>query len=183
MKSILVSIRNRIHMEIVNMVVVVKLQNHLDLNELHDRLDNTEFNAGHTWLKMRIKPEDNYIAFYKSGKFLITGIKSVEKTEKLIKKVSSLLTNSGIENPVDKYDVTNIVLTEKINLDISLEDLIFKLDTKKSYYEPEQFPGLFYKTQGISFTIFSSGKIIITGVKDINQAEIVFEELKETIQQ
>lgn len=30
------------------------------------------------WLKMRLKPENYYIAFYRSGKFLIRGVKDFD---------------------------------------------------------------------------------------------------------
>lgn len=165
-------------MEIVNIISVVKLQNPLDLEVLIEKLENTEFNKGKTWLKLRLQPDNNYIAFYGSGKFLVTGLKSMEKVEDVVNKVSYLLESSGIENPIEKIDITNIVLTDKINLECTLEDLIFHLDARKSSYEPESFPGLFYKDSGISFTVFNSGKIILTGVKDLRLAEEVFEKFK-----
>lgn len=169
-------------MEIVNIISVVKLQHPLDLEVLNEKLDNTEFNKDKTWLKMRLQPDNKYIAFYKSGKFLVTGLKSMEKVEDVVHRVSSLLKSSGIENPVEKIDLANMVLTDKIDLKISLENLIFYLDSSKSSYEPEQFPGLFYKDDsGINFTIFNSGKIIITGVKDLEVAEEVLKKFKEII--
>jgi transcription initiation factor TFIID TATA-box-binding protein len=166
-------------MEIVNIISVVKLQNPLDLEVLIEKLENTEFNKGKTWLKLRLQPDNNYIAFYGSGKFLVTGLKSMEKVEDVVNKVSYLLESSGIENLIEKIDITNIVLTDKIDLECTLEDLIFHLDARKSSYEPESFPGLFYKDDsGISFTVFNSGKIILTGVKDLRLAEEVFEKFK-----
>jgi len=169
-------------MEIVNIISVAKLRNSLDLEVLNEKLENTEFNKGKTWLKMRLQPDNNYIAFYKSGKFLVTGLKSMEKVEDVVNRVSSLLKSSGIENPVERVNLSNIVLTDKMDLKISLENLIFNLDASKSSYEPEQFPGLFYKDDsGINFTIFNSGKIIITGVKDLEVAEEVLKKFKEII--
>lgn len=166
-------------MEIVNIISVVKLQNPLDLEVLTKKLENTEFNKAKTWLKLRLQPNNNYIAFYGSGKFLVTGLKSMEKVEDVVNKVSYLLESSGIENPIEKIDITNIVLTDKIDLEYTLEDLIFHLDARKSSYEPESFPGLFYKDDsGISFTVFNSGKIVLTGVKDLRLAEEVFEKFK-----
>lgn len=166
-------------MEIVNIISVVKLQNPLDLEVLNENLENTEFNKGKTWLKMRLQPDNNYIAFYKSGKFLVTGLKSLEKVDGVVNRVSLLLKSSGIENPVEKVNLTNMVLTDEIDLKVSLESLISNLNNEKSSYEPEQFPGLFYKdNSGISFTLFNSGKIIITGVKDLEFAEEALKKFK-----
>lgn len=63
-------------------------------------------------------------------------------------------------------------MIDEIYLKRSLQDIIMSLKTKSSSYEPETFPGLFYKDdEGLSFTLFSSGKMIITGFKDPKIAE------------
>jgi transcription initiation factor TFIID TATA-box-binding protein len=40
---------------------------------------------------MRSKPEGYYIAFYKTRKFLITGLKTIEKIEEVAKRVILML--------------------------------------------------------------------------------------------
>jgi len=45
------------------------------------------------------------------------------------------------------------------------------LDPKKGSYEPEQFPALVYKDWGVSFLLFSSGKVIVAGAKTVEMAE------------
>ena len=48
-------------------------------------MKNSEFTShGARWLKMRLKPENYYTAFYKSGKFLITGVKSNDKLNEIV---------------------------------------------------------------------------------------------------
>ena len=49
-------------MEIVNILAVAKMKEPFDLDVLLNRLDNTE--RAPVWLKMRLKPENYYIAFY-----------------------------------------------------------------------------------------------------------------------
>jgi len=152
-------------MEIVNIIAVAKMKEKFDLEELSNRLDNTENTA--VWLKMRLKPENYYIAFYSSGKFLITGIKTLDMLNIISKRVLKLLYDAGVNNSVEKVEIKNIVMTDEIQLKSSLNDIIISLNTSSASYEPEQFPGLFYKdTDGISFTLFSSGKIVITGFID-----------------
>ena len=152
------------------------------LELLFNKLDNTEFNSSKTWLKMRITPENRYIAFYKSGKFLITGLKNFKELNKVKKKVLDILKENNIENSFADLKISNIVLKDSIKLKSSLEDILVSLNSTKVSYEPEQFPGLFYKEEcGINYTLFSSGKIIITGVKDIELAEIKLNKFKELI--
>lgn len=159
-------------MEIVNIVAVVEMENSFDLDVLLEKLDNTELNSSKRWLKMRLMPENYYIAFYKSGKFLMTGLKSFKELDNVMERVLNILDKANIKNTIKKLKISNVVLTDSINLKSSIETIAISLNDHKISYEPEQFPGLFYKDKnGISYTLFSSGKIIITGSNDIKIAE------------
>ena len=48
-------------------------------------------------------------------------------------------------------------------------------------YEPEQFPGMIIKDEGYSFLLFSSGKIILTGVKNMESIKPALYSFKEKI--
>jgi transcription initiation factor TFIID TATA-box-binding protein len=74
-------------LQIVNMVAIVKLSTPLDLGTLASALKGSEFGtSGGKWLKMRLQPENYYIAFYKSGKFLITGAKSMQEVDSIARR-------------------------------------------------------------------------------------------------
>ena len=46
----------------------------------------------------------------------------------------------------------------------------------------ETFPGLFFKdNEGIHYTLFSNGKIVIKGVKDLKLAEVNLKKFKRLI--
>jgi len=169
-------------LKIVNIIAVAKMREGFDLEVLNEKLENTEINSSGNWLKMRLKPEDHYIAFYKSGKFLTTGLKKFEDVEEVTNRVIVKLKDVGIQNPLEKVEIVNIVLTEHVEFDGSLEDVLFSLDSSNASYEPEQFPGLFYKdVDGLSYTLFQSGKMIVTGVKDLDLAKKNVEKLKNTL--
>ena len=151
-----------------------------DLEVLSDKLDNTE--RAPSWLKMRLKPENYYIAFYGSGKFLITGIKDIKMVDIISKRVIKLLNDADIDNSLENVEIKNMVMTDEINLKNSLQDIIVILKASSASYEPETFPGLFYKdADGISYTLFSSGKMIITGFKDQKIAENNLKKFKKLI--
>ena len=151
-----------------------------DLEMLSDRLDNTEMAP--SWLKMRLKPENYYIAFYRSCKFLITGIKDIKMVNIISKRVIKLLQEKNIDNSFEMVEIKNIVMIDEIKLNSSLRDIIMSLKTASSSYEPEIFPGLFYKdVDGVSFTLFASGKLVITGFKDPKIAKRNMEKFKKLL--
>lgn len=166
----------------MNIIAVAKMKESFDLKVLEEKLEDTEINNSGTWLKMRLKPENYYIAFYKSGKFLTTGLKKFKDVEAVTQRVLENLKDAGIPNSLDELNIVNIVLTDQIELETSLEDVLFSLDSSEASYEPEQFPGLFYKdNDGLSYTLFHSGKMIVTGVKDLDLARRNVERFKEII--
>lgn len=171
-------------MEIVNMVAVAKLSTPLDLLELSHAIKGSEISSGAgRWLKIRLPPENYYVTFYRSGKFLITGVKSSEKIEDISHRVHSILMNANLKIRIDSITIHNIVIMDSFNLKASIERIIYALDNKKASYEPEQFPGLMYKDFGASFLLFSSGKVIATGIRDQNKGEEALAKFRLLIEQ
>ena len=166
--------------KIANVVATVTLTAPLDLALIHERIPLTEFPGKSPWLKMRLKPDNTYTAFYKSGKFLIT-TKDPEKIDRIAQRVLEILHEIGIDVEIVKAEIHNFVIQAKIPLKGSLESLIVNLDPMKASFEPEQFPALVYKDWGVSFLLFSTGSCIVTGLKDFKDAERVIEKLKEVI--
>ena len=171
-------------LEIVNIVAIAIMQEPFDLALISKRLEDTEFpSSGPGWLKMRLKPENYYTAFYKSGKFLITGVNNINKVNEIVQRVLDKLKDAGINAKLKAIKINNIVLMDKIELKQSLDNLIITMDDPRASYEPEQFPGLIYKDKekGINYLLFSSGKIIIPGITDIELAKKNLEEFKNMI--
>jgi transcription initiation factor TFIID TATA-box-binding protein len=171
-------------LQIVNMVAIVKLSSPLNLEKLAAALEGSEFcTSGGKWLKMRLLPENYYIAFYKSGKFLVTGVKSLEEIESVADRVISMLKDARMDLDKEKITVHNVVMMGIINMRASLEKIIFALDTSKASYEPEQFPGLMYKDFGASFLLFPSGKLIVTGLKQQGAGEEAADKFRRIIEE
>jgi transcription initiation factor TFIID TATA-box-binding protein len=166
--------------KIANVVATVTLTAPLDLKLIHERLPQTELPGKSPWLKMRLPPNNTYIAFYKSGKFLIT-VKDPDRLPGIADEVLDLLHKIDLDIEIVKIQIHNVVVHTKIPLKNSLESIITNLDSRKASFEPEQFPGLIYKDWGVSFLLFSSGSCIIAGLKDVKDAEPVIERFKEVI--
>lgn len=156
-------------MKIVNVVAIATLDQPLDLPLIHSKIPGSSFPKNAHWLRMRL--EDNtYIAFYKSGKFLITQ-KDPDNLEQIADRVIRTLKEINIEVEVRDITIHNIVVMVSVKLVTTLENLIANLDPKKGSFEPEQFPALVYKDWGVSFLLFSSGKVIVAGAKTVEMAE------------
>jgi len=170
-------------MEIVNIVATVTLNKPLDLEKLSRRLKNSEFaSSGAKWLKWRLPPEQYYIAFYKSGKFLITGVKSEGDIENIAARVIDLLRKKGFTVKINTVKVQNMVILDFMKTNTSLEKITKGLIGEDISYEPDQFPGLVYKNdEGVTFLLFHSGKIIMTGIKTSDIAKRHLEKFKKKI--
>jgi transcription initiation factor TFIID TATA-box-binding protein len=86
-------------------------------------------------------------------------------------------------DPAATITVENVVASTGIGQELDLERVA--MDLEGADYDPEQFPGLVYRTVDpkSAALIFRSGKIVCTGAKsvaDVNESlELVFEKLRE----
>ena len=85
------------------------------------------------------------------------------------------------EARLDSLEIQNVVASSAVGLELDLESL--SDDVPGAEFNPDNFPGLVYRTQDprAANLIFRSGKIVCTGassVDEVNRAlEQVFEEL------
>lgn len=164
------------------MVTICTLDEPLDLHYLSNNIEGAILpKKMGSWVKYRIKPENYYIAFYKSGKILITGIKSLETIKNTAQRVLKILDEAGVRKSITKTEIVNIVCLGTLQLNTTLEKIVFHLDSSDVSYEPEIFPGLIYKKWDATFLIFSTGKVIITGVRDFEKTKILFEKLEKLL--
>lgn len=164
-------------MEIVNIVATVEMEKFFDLEELLVKLPGCE--RSNVWVKARIPPYNKYTAFYRSGKFLITGAKSENELNQIAINVVSYINKHGINNKIKNININNRVFIDQLDFAVDLEKLIVELNDYDASYEPEQFPGMNFKdSYGITYLLFGSGKITITGVKSLVYFEEYVNEFK-----
>ena len=151
-------------MELVNVVGTVEMEKIFDLEELLDKLPESE--RVNSWIKAKIPPSNKYTLFYNSGKFLITGVKSEQELNDTANNIVSFIRKQGIDNNIKNITIHNRVFTDYLGFEVDLQKLIFELQDYDAIYEPETFRGLNFKDKNSrTYTLFSSGKIIIVGVK------------------
>ena len=93
-------------MKIVNIVATVEMEKPFDLEEILSKLPNVE--RAHHWVKAKIPPYNKYTAFYGSGKFLVTGVKSHDELNQVANNVVNFL-KEKIEFSIFSNDLTPVI--------------------------------------------------------------------------
>ena len=158
---------------IQNIVVksILKIEKDLDLIFLSKKLKDSKYDKDRfPGLFIKFSRPKSSIIIFRNGKLIITGVKAFSDInliiERLILRLNDIL-------PIDiKYDlvetqVVNIVVTADFAKPINIDAASIKLEN--SIYEPEVFPGLTYNSftpVKSVFLIFSTGKVVLTGIRD-----------------
>lgn len=79
---------------------------------------------------------------------------------------------------VDEFEIKNLVVTADLEKELNLDSLAIGIGLEQTEYEPEQFPGLIYRSDHSTMLIFATGKIVITGIKLKETASSEFDKLR-----
>ncbi len=162
----------------------------LDLETLSEEIGQPQarYDPGkYPGMYLRFEEDTPLITLYRTGKYIITGPTSKEELFHLRERFLTFLSNIGaIENATDEwFSVQNYVCTEDLDRTLNLNALAIGLGLEQTEYEPEQFPGLIYRPpeeDGVVL-LFATGRIVITGCRNIEAAEKIFADLKDDLMQ
>ena len=116
---------------------------------------------------------------YRSGKYILYGLTSLDDVSQSYQEFLTHL--SPIIDPelASPPEVRNIVGMTDFQVKIPLTRLVVALEHVE--YEPEQFPGLVYRIADpkIVALLFSSGKVILTGGKNLQDVRAGLEVLEQ----
>ena len=157
---------------------LLPIKENLDLSLLKNQLDNTQYDSNRfPGLFLRFKNPKCVVIIFRNGKLILTGLKSSDNIElvlkKLILKFDKIETIKILKEQLET-EIVNIVVTANLYRKINLDAAIVVLSN--AIYEPEVFPGLIYKSDlpvKSVFLIFSTGKIVLTGIRDEKVIESV----------
>ena len=70
-------------------------------------------------------------------------------------------------------EVRNMICSSNVGRELNLGRMLAELlsEDMDVVYEPEAFPGLIFKAEGCTFNVFSSGKFLVLGCTDEEQAK------------
>jgi TATA-box binding protein (TBP), component of TFIID and TFIIIB len=174
--------------EIANVVGIVTYQQELELSALAETFEQRpEINsvtykpAENHWLQTRFAPDDTYVPFYRSGRCSIVGATSPAHFEEVVRRVNTLMRELLNFEYQPTAEIKNIVATAEVDSTLSLEAIAIGLGLEQTEYEPEQFPALVFRFQDGVILIFASGKLVCTGLTDLEQISSAIDDTIEQI--
>ncbi len=170
-------------LKVENIVASISLGVKIPLTKLLD--ESTEYEPEQfPGVVYRMKDPKAAALIFSSGKIVCTGSRSMAELKKAIQLIFKKIRKAGIRIPSNyKVEIQNIVASAKFKEKVNLDKIAFELENTE--YEPEQFPGVVYRMEDpkVAFLFFSSGKIVCTGTRKIEEIkkaiEKVYKELKE----
>ena len=170
--------------EIVNLVATGDLAQKVileDISRLPDTIYDQEIYGGRVaYLKTPMM--HGKVSIFPSGKMISVGTRSPEEAQRDLDTTVKTLVDARLIDPVEvKARIRNIVVLLQVNVS-GLEELAEAIG---AIYEPDQFPAAIYKPDdmNVSYLIFNSGKIIVSGIKRIEEIGVASEKLLATIKE
>lgn len=158
-------------LKIENIVASGIIADSIDLIAISEHIEECELNTKRfPGAVYRIADPKMASLIFSSGKVVLTGLKNENDLGRGLELLTKSLNNAGVPtHPVPDVNITNIVCSYDMKKPINLNKVVITLQLENIEYEPEQFPGLVYRIQDpkIVALLFSSGKIILTGGKNL----------------
>ncbi len=168
--------------KIENIVASSQISEGLDLWEVHEALEESEYNPDEfPGLVYRLEEPKTSFLLFRSGKIVCTGANTFTDPQRGVEMVKEDLEDEGIDTLDEvNVEVQNIVSSYKLGADMDLSAVAISMGLEKVEYEPEQFPGLVYRPEDMSVVLllFTNGKAVITGGKKKDELEAGVEDLK-----
>ncbi|OPX70956.1 MAG: TATA-box-binding protein 2 [Methanoregulaceae archaeon PtaB.Bin009] len=160
-------------LKIENIVASGAIADAIDLADVSKKIEHCELNQKR-FPGAVFRMENPKIAslIFSSGKVVLTGIRDQDSLDKGLSMIIAAMKEAGVDTyPEPRVGVTNIVCSYDIGKNINLNKVVITLNLENIEYEPEQFPGLVYRIKDpkIVALLFSSGKIILTGGKTLDE--------------
>jgi transcription initiation factor TFIID TATA-box-binding protein len=169
--------------KIQNVVASGDLGQGLDLDSILRAIPGAEYNPQEfPGLLYRLKRPRTATLLFGSGKMVCTGARSERSARRALTRIVNELRCNGIVIAGRlEIRIENIVASGDLGGTVDLEIMAECLP--KTMYEPEQFPGLIYRMDEPKavILIFSSGKLVCTGIRKEREVRTVVEKLYEIL--
>lgn len=161
--------------KIENIVASGSIADFMDLEMLSATVKNCELNKKKfPGAVFRIVNPKITVLIFSSGKVVMTGVKSQDDFVRGLEILIQIMKEAGV-TCYDTPDVvvTNIVCSYDMGNKINLNKVVMSLNLETVEYEPEVFPGLVFRIPDpkVVALLFSSGKIILTGGRNMEEVE------------
>lgn len=171
--------------KIENIVAYAQIAQGLNIEDLVEKIPDFQYKPDEFFgVTLRLDDPKTAVLLLPSGKAICTGAKNMEDVEASIKKITSKIKHVGIiVKTKPKVETQNIIVSTDVKKELHLSSISKGLLLEHVNYEPEHFPGLIYNMDDIGalLLIFSSGKIVCTGAKNMEDASKAIEMMKEKL--
>jgi transcription initiation factor TFIID TATA-box-binding protein len=152
----------------VNVVATADLNQLVDIvaaGMLRDFLHDSEKYGGKV-VYYKSKGMRGKVTIFPSGKMISVGTTNIEDAFNNFHLTANALSEKLVKPTFSNMKIRNIVATVDFKKNIDIKNMAMKLD---AIYEPEQFPGaiLHLEKPKVTALLFASGKVVISGAKDV----------------
>jgi transcription initiation factor TFIID TATA-box-binding protein len=171
---------------ISNLVGTLDLNREFDLTALASDLSNADYHPEqyHSLIYSPDPESPVTMLLPSSGRMSITGANSKEELIDSTQKFIQSLRKLGINITVSSEDILiqNIVVNYDFGREFDLGTIAVALGLEDTEYEPEQFPGVIYRSkENPTILLFRTGKCVITGSKSYIQTIAALREIHESM--
>jgi transcription initiation factor TFIID TATA-box-binding protein len=127
---------------------------------------------GPAMVTVRLEDGGPAYTIYRTGTFQIRGAETEDLLSESLRRFKQVFNEINIDTSDIEFEQVTSVFMEDLDREVDLEKLAIELGLEYTEYEPEQFPGLIYRPSKYEVTllIFATGKIIIGGTVNRQQA-------------
>jgi len=173
------------NIKIENIVAYTQVSGLLDIKLLNEKIPDSNYNPIE-FEGVSIKYENPKLAvlILADGKIICTGAKVMDDAEKTIKKIVQKIKDIGFEIKKDyKIQIENVIASTDLKKNMNLSSIASGLILQNVEYKPEEFPGLIYRVDDLCavLMLFSSGKLVCTGTKSLDDATSAIDMMKEKL--
>jgi transcription initiation factor TFIID TATA-box-binding protein len=171
--------------KIENIVAYAQVSELLDIEILSQKIAGSSYNPDEfNGLSVKYDQDKIAVIVLNNGKVVCTGSKSIDEASDKIKKITSQIKKIGFDVKKN-YDIQieNIIVSADLKKELHLASIATGFALQNVDYHPEDFPGLIYSMDDICtvLLIFSSGKIVCTGAKNIDDATNAVKKMEEKL--
>ena len=167
---------------IENIVATTQLAKKFDIKHLSNTIQDSKYDAKEfSGLTLHFNKPKTVSLVFPSGIIVCTGAKNMDEIKELISKTIDKIKDTGTsvaEKP--EVEIHNIVVSSDLNKELNLANMSKNPLLGNLEYKPEKLPGIVCRLDDPDavLLIFSSGKIVCTGVKKIEDASRAIETIE-----
>ena len=176
---------NPYKIKVTNVVIEINFGGRIPLDRIANMLPSAEYEPeSFPGLVYRMTDPKATALVFTSGRAILSGINDIEKAKRAVERMLKDFKSIGIEFEKEpEIKIVNLVASADLGVSLDLNTLVYELEDCE--YEPEQFPGLVYRMDDppVVVLIFNTGRINITGSRDINIVAKAAENLRKKVEE